>query len=185
MSIDPSHTLHVIQGEHRISDRPDTVLTTVLGSCVAACLHDPARGIGGMNHFLLPDTIGSRDIRHASAAMEQLVNTLLKHGAARAQLEAKLFGGGHLLPGLPDIGSRNAEAAVAFLQGEGIPLRAHSLGGVQARRIRFWPATGRVQQMLLNDRMAAPRVEPSRQAQIGAIELFLSGSPLPPTENVG
>lgn len=179
MSIDAPHTLHVIQGDHQVSDRPDTVLTTVLGSCIAACLHDPGRRIGGMNHFLLPDTIGPRDIRHASAAMEQLVNALIKRGAARDRLEAKLFGGGHLLAGLPDIGSRNAEAAVAFLQGEGIPLRARSLGGPQARRIRFWPATGRVQQMMLDDRSATPAAGPERTPAIGSIELFIPGSLLP------
>lgn len=170
---DPSfRTLHVIQGEHRVSDEPDTVLTTVLGSCVAACLYDPVRRIGGMNHFLLPDDTGSRDMSHASAAMERLVNSLIKQGAQRPRMEAKLFGGGRMLKGLPDIGRRNGEAALVFLQGEGIPIRAHSLGGTQARRVRFWPATGKAQQMLLDrhDDITQPRRP--QGATLGSIELF-------------
>lgn len=144
-------TIHVIQGEHHVSDRPEDMLTTVLGSCVAACIYDPRRRVGGMNHFLLPDTPGARDIRYASAAMEQLVNSMLKRGAVRERLEAKIFGGGRMLKGLPDIGQRNGEAALAFLRGEGIVVRAQSLGGTQARRIRFWPATGQAKQMLLHN----------------------------------
>lgn len=164
-------TLHVIQGEHCTSDSPDAVMTTVLGSCVAACLYDPVRRIGGMNHFLLPDDIGARDLRHASAAMEVLVNSLIKQGALRERLEAKLFGGGRMLAGLPDIGRRNGEAAVSFLRGEGIKLRAQSLGGTQARRLRFWPATGKAQQMLLHQAQDVPaRIPP--QPAVGSIELF-------------
>lgn len=172
MASEDVQTLHVIQGDHRISDLPETVMTTVLGSCVAACLYDPLRRIGGMNHFLLPDTAGSSDIRYASAAMEQLVNSLLKQGASRERLEAKLFGGGRMLKGLPDIGRRNGEAAMAFLRGEGIRLRAQSLGGTQARRVRFWPTTGRAQQLLLVD---TQDVQLSHVAQLplgGSIELF-------------
>lgn len=165
-------TLHVIQGEHRVSDKTGDVLATVLGSCVSACLYDPQRGIGGMNHFLLPDGVGGRDIRHASAAMEQLVNSLLKQGASRQRLEAKLFGGARMLAGLPDIGRRNGEAAMDFLRGEGIALRAQSLGGTQARRIRFWPATGRAQQWLL-DRAHEDQARPQSQGPAaGSIELF-------------
>lgn len=172
MTIAAWRTLHVIQGEHRVSEGVDIVMTTVLGSCVAACLFDPVRRIGGMNHFLLPDGSGVRDIRYASAAMEQLVNSLLKQGAARDRLEAKLFGGARMLSGLPDIGRRNGEAALAFLRGEGIALRAHSLGGTLARRIRFWPATGKAQQMLLDD---TAEVQPPPALPVtatGSVELF-------------
>ena len=164
-------TVHVIQGEHHVSDCADTVLTTVLGSCVSACLHDPVRRIGGMNHFLLPGDAGSSDLRHASAAMERLVNSLIKQGAARNRLEAKLFGGGRMLTGLPDIGTRNGEAALAFLRGEGIVLRAHSLGGNRARRVRFWPATGHVQQLLVQEAPQAIRT-PMPSAGFGPIEIF-------------
>lgn len=167
-----SQTIHVIQGEHHVDDRRDVLMTTVLGSCVAACLYDPVRGIGGMNHFLLPDGEARGDIRHASAAMEQLVNSLLKRGALRDRLEAKLFGGARMMAGLPDIGRRNGEAAVAFLRSEGIILRAHSLGGSAARRVRFWPAVGKAQQMLLRD-LNDPRTSPiAPTPPTGSIELF-------------
>ena len=172
MTLHAFRTVYVIQGEHHVSDQPDTLMTTVLGSCVAACLYDPVRRIGGMNHFLLPEDSRRRDISFASAAMERLVNSLIKLGAQRPRLEAKLFGGGHMLTGLPDIGHRNGVAALAFLQGEGIPLRAKSLGGAQARRVRFWPATGKAQQMLLDrtPELAAPPRPPPDDP--GSIELF-------------
>ena len=169
------HDIHVIQGEQAISDDPNVTMQTVLGSCVAACLHDPGRGVGGMNHFLLPDDGSGTDIRYASAAMEQLVNELLKAGADRRRLQAKLFGGARIMPNLPDIGRRNAESALAFLQNEGIPCISQSLGGSQARRVRFWPATGRAQQLLI-DRQEAVKHEEIKterpQRQSGSIELF-------------
>ena len=167
----PPRVIHVVQGEQAVSDRSDTVITTVLGSCVSACILDLARGIGGMNHFLLPDAgPGRGDNRHAAAAMERLVNALLKAGAARGNLQAKLFGGAKMLRGLPDIGARNAEAAKLYLRQEGIMLAGADLCGEQARRIRFWPTTGRVQLLLLG-RTEQPREAPS--APIGGdVELF-------------
>lgn len=172
MTLTASRTLHVIQGEHRISDEEEVMLTTVLGSCVAACLYDPVRRLGGMNHFLLPEGTGGRDISHASAAMERLVNALIKQGALRSRLEAKLFGGGRMLAGLPDIGRRNGEAALAFLRGEGIAIRAQSLGGTQARRVRFWPATGKAQQMLLDRHDDITTPQRPHGTALGSIELF-------------
>lgn len=165
-------TLHVIQGEQAISGLPDDMITTVLGSCVAACLFDPQRQIGGMNHFLLADDTGAHagDMRFASASMERLVNGLLKQGAERPRLRAKLFGGARMMAGLPDIGRRNGEAAIAFLSGERIPCISMSLGGTAARRIRFWPATGRAQQLLLGAQTEDPVIPMAPRA--GAIELF-------------
>lgn len=165
-------TSHVIEGDHHVSDRPDVMMTTVLGSCVAACMYDPVRRIGGMNHFLLPDGAGVRDLSYASAAMEQLVNSLLKQGAARNRIEAKLFGGARMMSGLPDIGRRNGEAAIAFLKGEGISLRAESLGGTAARRVRFWPATGKAQQMLLENIQDIQPRQPVPAPDAGSVELF-------------
>ncbi|WCR00332.1 chemotaxis protein CheD [Paracoccus aestuarii] len=164
--------IHVVQGEHAIHDHPDVVLTTVLGSCVSACIMDLDRGIGGMNHFLLPDAgPGGPDIRHAAAAMEVLVNGLMRRGAARGRLRAKLFGGARMMAGLPDIGQRNADAARRFLQDEGIPLIASDLCGTQARRIRFWPVVGRVQVHLLGEARIAVREQPKRHPA-GDVELF-------------
>lgn len=171
MSVVSALTLHVMQGEFCVTDAPDAVMTTVLGSCVSACLHDPVRAIGGMNHFLLPDHGASRDIRHASAAMERLVNGLIKQGARRDRLEAKLFGGSRMIAGLPDVGRRNGEAALSFLQSEGIRLAAQSLGGSAARRVRFWPASGRAQQMLLPSTVVDP-IQAGPAGDFGPIELF-------------
>lgn len=169
------HDRHVIQGEQAVSDNPETTLQTVLGSCVSACLHDPVRGIGGMNHFLLPDSGNGTDMRYASAAMERLVNELLKNGAQRERLQAKLFGGARIMPSLPDIGGRNAEAALTFLRNEGIACRSQCLGGTQARRIRFWPATGRAQQLLIDRHDAlqdATLVQEAPRPRSGSVELF-------------
>lgn len=151
-------TLHVIQGEFLISDRPDVMLTTVLGSCISACIYDPVFGIGGMNHYLLPDATSENDLRFASAAMEQLVNGLLKGGASRGHLQAKLFGGARTIASLPDIGHRNGDAALNFLAGEHIPCVAMSIGGGEGRRVRFWPTTGRAQQQLLGKTLKDPAV---------------------------
>lgn len=167
-----SQVVHIVQGEHAIHDDPDVVLTTVLGSCVSACIMDPERGIGGMNHFLLPDSgPGGPDIRYAAAAMEVLVNGLMRRGAARTRLRAKLFGGARMMAGLPDIGQRNADAARRFLHNEGIPLIASDLCGHQARRIRFWPAIGRVQMHLLGEAPVPLRERPTPQRG-GDVELF-------------
>ncbi len=169
---------HIIQGEYRISNAPDCVLSTLLGSCVAACIWDPILKIGGMNHFLLPgeDDAQIRDSeRYGVHLMELLVNGLLREGAARQRLNAKLFGGGNMNSSLADIGARNAEFARDFLQNEGIVLVSESLGGDRARKVQFWPATGRARQMQL------PKdVQPSENrkalapvfADSGSVELF-------------
>lgn len=164
--------IHVVQGEHRISDQPDVVITTVLGSCVAACIQDPVRGIGGMNHFLLPEAAGGGgDIRYAAAAMEVLINALLRHGAQRPRMEAKLFGGARMIPTLPDIGRQNAEVAKRILQADGIRIVSGDLCGHEARRIRFWPTSGRVQMLLLGNDTPPPVERPTRPPA-GDIELF-------------
>lgn len=171
MNSNETRLIHVVQGEQAITDEPDAIITTVLGSCVSACINDPARGVGGMNHFLLPDAGGGApDHRHAAAAMERLVNALLRRGASRGGLQAKLFGGARMMRGLPDIGARNAEAARTFLRQEGIALVASDLCGTQARRIRFWPRTGRVQVQLVGQ--AAPRSEVPTLPTVGHVELF-------------
>lgn len=146
---------HVIQGEFRVSDDPEIVLTTILGSCVATCLFDPVARVGGMNHFLLPEGENRHDVgfRYGLLAMELLINGLLKGGAQKTRLEAKLFGGAMMNGGLGRIGESNAVFARKFLVDEGIPCRAESLGGTMARRVRFVPTTGSAQQMLLSDQV--------------------------------
>ena len=176
----PQQTVQVVQGEFGISDRPDTVLSTVLGSCVSACLWDAERGIGGMNHFLLAQAqgqAGAGDIRYGVHAMEVLINALLRAGAARDRLRAKLFGGAKIAANLRDIGASNAEFAHDFLRIEGIPCLAESLGGTQARRVTFHPVSGRARQLLIPntqvDETPRPRVAPAPVARPAvSIELF-------------
>lgn len=141
----------IIQGEYLISSNPNDILTTILGSCVAAFLRDPVAGIGGLNHFLLPggDSSDRSAMKYGLNAMELLINSLIKEGARRERLEAKLFGGGRIVPGLTDIGAANARFAEDFLRREGIRYAGGSLGGDQGRKIRVWPVTGQVQQMRL------------------------------------
>ena len=111
-----SRKVHVIQGEFHVSDEPDLMLTTILGSCVAACVRDPVTGVGGMNHFLLPGEEGGEGLRYGVQSMELLVNALLRRGARRDRLEVKLFGGARLIDGLTDVGSQNAAFAERFVQ---------------------------------------------------------------------
>ena len=141
----------VIQGEHLVSADPQDVLTTILGSCVAAFLRDPIAGIGGLNHFLLPgnDPNDRNAMKYGLNAMELLINNLIKAGARRDRIEGKLFGGGRMVPGLTDIGAANGRFAQDFLAREGIRYLGGSLGGDHGRKIRVWPVSGQVQQMKL------------------------------------
>jgi chemotaxis receptor (MCP) glutamine deamidase CheD len=113
-------------------------MSTVLGSCIAACIRDPERGLGGMNHFLLPDGDGNGDSEEAKRygvnAMEILINSLLRAGARRDRLEAKLFGGASMFDRLRNIGAENAAFAKRFLQAEGIAVIGGDTGGTSARR---------------------------------------------------
>ncbi len=126
----------------------DMALVTVLGSCVAACLRDPVLGLGGMNHFMLPDGDASQGepARYGSHAMELLINALLKQGARRERLEAKVFGGGNVLKGFVSqpVGTRNAQFVRDYLGAERIPVLAEDLGGIHPRKVCFFPVTGRV-----------------------------------------
>lgn len=169
--------LHIIQGEAKWGSGEDLVLTTLLGSCVAACLRDPIAGVGGMNHFLLPGNCEgqgrSRSESYGLYLMEILINGLLKKGARRERLEAKLFGGARTVEGLSDIGAKNAAFARDFLKMEGIGYHGGDLGGAKGRRIEYWPHTGRARQVFLDKSAALPPPPPVRQQQsTGDLELF-------------
>jgi chemotaxis receptor (MCP) glutamine deamidase CheD len=127
-------------------------ITTLLGSCVAACLYDPVAKIGGMNHILLPGFMQAGDdglaTRYGVHAMELLINRIMKLGGSKANLQAKVFGGAKMLafaPGVIDIAALNSEFILEFLKREGIPLAAYSLGGTTAVTVWFEPVTGKVQ----------------------------------------
>lgn len=141
----------LLPGEYYVTSR-SMALTTVLGSCVSACIRDSTAGIGGMNHFMLPDNADptSRDtaaaMRYGEYAMEMLLNQLYKAGARRERLEAKVFGGGAVLANMSmlNIGDRNADFVLRYLNVEQIRISAQDLRGKQARRINYFPESGRV-----------------------------------------
>lgn len=170
-------TVSVIQGEYAVSDKPDVVMSTVLGSCIAACIYDPVRKAGGMNHFLLPEArSGSgQNVKFGAYLMELLINDLLKMGAQRSRLRVKLSGGGKMSQFLGDVGGKNIEFARRYLSSEGIPVDWESLGGTQARRVHFYPTTGELQQKFVqadasvDKPAAAPRRAPPRDT---GVELF-------------
>jgi chemotaxis protein CheD len=172
--------VHVIQGEFHVTEEADVVLTTILGSCVAACMRDPIARVGGMNHFLLPgETGGDACLRYGVQSMELLVNALLRRGARRERLEVKLFGGAHLFDGLSDVGGQNSSFAERFLRDEGLHHVGGSLRGDRARRIQYWPLSGRARQILLapteSKVFAAERRRtpaPKAVEDSGALELF-------------
>lgn len=139
--------INLMPGDVKASADPEVVLSTLLGSCVAACLYDPVAGVFGMNHFLLASQgraqagVTSETGRYGVHAMELLINALLKRGAERCRLQAKVFGGANVLtasgPGHYAVGETNAHFVQAFLENEGIPLIASDLGGYHGRQIHF------------------------------------------------
>lgn len=171
--------INVVQGEYSVSADPRVVFTTILGSCVAACIRDPATAVGGINHFLLPgnqDGARSAEAEHYGVhLMELLVNGLMKMGARRDRLEAKLFGGAKMMERLSDIGKLNGSFAERFLKHEGIKLVGSSLGGEQGRRIQYWPVSGRARQFMLPADRSFVNPVPAKvpaPAGTGEVELF-------------
>ncbi len=140
----------ILPGEYYVTGR-NMVLVTVLGSCVAACIRDRQTGIGGMNHFMLPDNKSDNGNpvglagRYGTYAMELMINQMLKSGARRANLEAKVFGGGNVLRGftVANVGERNAEFVLNYLKTEKISLAAQDLLDIYPRKVYYFPATGR------------------------------------------
>lgn len=138
----------LLPGEYYVTGE-DILLVTLLGSCVSACIRDPLAGVGGMNHFMLPESemgAGAGSARYGSFAMEVLVNDLLKRGAARSRLEAKVFGGGNVLRGFTtvNVGQRNAQFVLDYLAAERIGVKAEDLGDTCPRKIHYFPLSGRV-----------------------------------------
>ncbi|MDZ4776509.1 MAG: chemoreceptor glutamine deamidase CheD [Alphaproteobacteria bacterium] len=157
-----AQAVKLLPGEYYATQK-DMLLVTVLGSCVAACIRDTESGIGGMNHFMLPDggtdenNPSSTSARYGTYAMEILLNHLAKLGATRARLEAKVFGGGNVLEGLTiaNVGERNAEFVLKFLATEKIRVAAKDLVDIYPRKVYFFPNTGKVMvKKLLNVRNA-------------------------------
>jgi chemotaxis protein CheD len=127
------------------------LIVTVLGSCVSACIRDTKTGVGGMNHFMLPESTDkdnpvSESMRYGSYAMEVLINQLLKNGARRENMEAKIFGGGNVLRSFTttNVGERNAIFVRKFLKDENIRVNGEDLNDIYPRKVYFFPSTGKV-----------------------------------------
>lgn len=142
-------------GEHYVTSKTGEAITTVLGSCVAACIRDPVAAVGGMNHFMLPASDSGSwsgvtgSLRYGNFAMERLINDILKRGGRRERLEAKIFGGSDMLGSGAPIGHLNANFAEAYLQNEGICVAAQHLRGHAARRVNYLPDSGQVMMLEL------------------------------------
>jgi chemotaxis protein CheD len=175
----------ILPGEYYFTNK-DMLIVTVLGSCVSACIRDRVTGLGGMNHFMLPDggdgSPISASARYGSYAMEILINDLLKAGAKRDNMEAKVFGGGAVLKGFTaiNVGERNAAFVQTFLKNERIRIVAEDLNDIYPRKVYFFPRTGKVLVKKLmqthNDTLAKRESEYAsrlkKQPVAGEIELF-------------
>lgn len=166
----------------------DMVLMTVLGSCVAACLHDPYARIGGMNHFMLPDdgadpgAAASESMRYGAYAMEVLINELIKAGGRRERIEAKVFGGAAVLAGMTtiNIGDRNADFVRRYLALERIRITAEDLQGVHPRKVAFMPNSGRA--MVKKLRLQVPGVTEREAALAREADRARAARPRPQVE---
>ena len=176
----------VLPGDHLVTEDKELAIVTLLGSCVAACIRDVETGVGGLNHFLLPEDksarseAGSGSLRYGTNAMEVLINDILRRGASKARLEAKVFGAGNVIDtsASETVGDRNARFVVDYLRREGVTVAASDLGGSRARRIFFFPSTGRVSVLRLEP--ASVREQEMRLKEkvdtgpkTGGVELFV------------
>ena len=175
----------ILPGEYYYTGK-NMLIVTVLGSCVSACIRDRVTGLGGMNHFMLPDGDAgspvSASMRYGTFAMEVLINDLLKAGARRENLEAKVFGGGAVLRGFTamNVGERNAAFVMQFLKTERIPVLAEDLNDIHPRKVYFFPKTGKVLVKKLmqtrNDTLARRELDYAKRLKVepvgGEIDLF-------------
>ena len=158
-----SEAVKVLPGEYFV-DTEDLLIMTTLGSCIAACLWDRNARVGGLNHFLLPD--GGSDAgdsgRYGSYAMELLINEMMKRGASRTSLEAKVFGGGQVIAGMEtmNVGERNTRFVLDYLKTERIPVVSKDVLDIYPRKVCFMPASGKAMVKRL-----APTAAAALQAQ--------------------
>jgi chemotaxis protein CheD len=180
----------ILPGQYYVSLNGEMVVT-VLGSCVSACIRDRIFGVGGMNHFMLPngggassDAGGSQPMdeaaRYGVYAMEMLINEILKNGGRRENLEVKITGGGRMLANMSDIGKRNIDFVREFLATEGLEVVAEDLGDIYPRKVYYYPATGKMRVKKLRtmhngtvtQREDAYLQDLRKQAPQGDVELF-------------
>ena len=145
----PYEIASILPGEFFVSQEP-MIVYTVLGSCISACIRDPIAGVGGMNHFMLPEPKGGahdswgESTRYGSNAMESLINEILKRGGLKSRLEIKLFGAGRIYEGHIDVGENNAKWVIGYLKSEGLAIVKTDLGDVFPRKVYYFTDSGRV-----------------------------------------
>ncbi len=180
----------ILPGEYYVTSENE-LITTVLGSCISACVRDKESGIGGMNHFMLPETTEAKmkqgsdamignATRYGNYAMEHLINTILSNGGKRKNLEVKVFGGGKIIPTLSDVGQSNINFILDYIDQEGLLLVSQDLGDIYPRKVIYFPQTGKVGmkkiQDLHNDTIAQRERQYSRNIKDlpveGDVELF-------------
>jgi chemotaxis protein CheD len=171
----------ILPGEYFVHDE-DMLIMTTLGSCIAACIWDRNARIGGMNHFMLPEGSGDSG-RYGSYAMELLINELLKRGASRLTLEAKVFGGGQVISGMNtmNVGERNTQFVMDYLKTERITVVSKDVLDIYPRKVCFLPSSGKAmvkrlaatntEALLAQDRVAAQKAVPSITGG-GSVDLF-------------
>lgn len=171
----------ILPGEYFVHDE-DMLIMTTLGSCIAACLYDRNAKIGGMNHFMLPDGAGDSG-RYGSYAMELLINEMMKRGASRMTMEAKVFGGGQVVSGMTtmNVGERNTNFVMDYLKTERIPVVSKDVLDIYPRKVCFLPGSGKAmvkrlaptntEALMAQDRAAAQRAVPSATGG-GSVDLF-------------
>ncbi len=173
----------VLPGEYFV-DSEEILIMTTLGSCIAACLWDSKARVGGLNHFMLPDGGGGTDNgRYGTYAMEVLINEMMKRGATRATLEAKVFGGGQVIAGMDsmNVGERNTRFVLDYLKVERIPVLSQDVLDIYPRKVCYFPVTGkamvkrlaptRAAELLANERAAAQTTRPVA-TRGGSVDLF-------------
>ncbi|MBV7257154.1 chemotaxis protein CheD [Pacificimonas sp. WHA3] len=171
--------LTVAQGDSQVSNEEDLILTTVLGSCIAACFYDPVARVGGINHYLLARGKATDETslkRYGVYAMEVLINAMFAMGASRRNLKARIFGGATMRSAFGDIGNDNIAFAHNFLRNERIPLVGEDTGGTAARRVEFRPALGLARCRTVANTTIAPAVIAPRPTPVadthGDVEFF-------------
>lgn len=147
-----SYAAKILPGEYYVT-YSDEIIVTVLGSCISACIRDRVKGIGGMNHFMLPETKGDGSwagsstntaARYGNYAMEHMINDILKNGGKREHLEVKICGGGKILQQMTDIGMKNIAFVRTYITMEGLDLIGEDVGDVYPRKVQYMPKTGRL-----------------------------------------
>ncbi len=174
----------VLPGEYFVATE-DLLIMTTLGSCIAACLWDRNARIGGLNHFMLPDDSagGGGNGRYGSYAMELLINEMMKRGASRSSLEAKVFGGGQVIAGMDtlNVGARNTAFVMEYLKTERIAVVGKDVLDIYPRKVCFLPVSGkamvkRLQPTQADELVARERAASSRAVPVaaggGSVDLF-------------